>query len=629
MPIVTFQPGNVTVDAAPGAGLWEAARAAGLSVETPCGGRGVCGKCLARVESGSVEFKDTGVMPRGMAEQGSVLLCLAKVGDGPATVRLAPQLREEQGQFIRESDDRTLVDAALLPAAEDLEPLVRMLALEVAEPQAGDGLSDYDRLERAVKAKLGAQRMELPVPLLRALPEALRRDGGRVTAAYRLTDGAARIVSLKPRDETGRNFGVAVDIGTTTVAVQLIDLGRGEALASKTAYNAQIECGLDVISRINYARKPERLEELRSKVLGTINALIAELAEASGVDVGCILAASVAGNTTMTHLLMGIPPEYIRLEPYTPAVYRLPELRAWEVGIGIVPEGVVYLAPAVGSYVGGDITSGLMCTSLATDSEDVCLFIDIGTNGEIVLGNGEFLMGCACSAGPAFEGGGLDCGMRASAGAVEWAEVDGQTGLPRCSVIGGSKPAGICGSGMISLLANLFETGWLDAAGKLDRVRPCAAIEASGRQARYVLARSDESAAGREIYVTENDIGNVIRAKAAIFSACRVMLRKLGMDFGDLSQMVIAGGFGRYLDAGRARLIGLMPALPQEKLKFIGNSSLTGAYMALVSEKHRLKKDELAGKITYIDLAVEPEYMDEYTAALFLPHTDASLFRRQ
>jgi uncharacterized 2Fe-2S/4Fe-4S cluster protein (DUF4445 family) len=280
----------------------------------------------------------------------------------------------------------------------------------------------------------------------------------------------------------------------------------------------------------------------------------------------------------------------------------------------------------VGSYVGGDITSGLLCTSLSTEADEVCLFIDIGTNGELVLGNNEFLLGCACSAGPAFEGGGIDCGMRASVGAVEWVDVDASTGLPSCSIIGGGVAAGICGSGIMSLIADLFEKGWLDAGGKLDRSRPCPAVVTDGRAARYLLTQAGENR--RAVYVSETDIGNVIRAKAAIFSACRVMLRKVGMDFRDLDGVYVAGGFGRYLDVGRAIRIGLLPGLAQDQFHFIGNSSLTGAYMTLLSARHRARQEETAGRITYIDLGAEPEYMGEYTAALFLPHTDAGLFRR-
>jgi uncharacterized 2Fe-2S/4Fe-4S cluster protein (DUF4445 family) len=626
MPIITFKPNNIIVTAEPGSLLLDAARTAGLSVETPCGGRGVCGKCLVRIESGKVDFTDTGMMPAGMAADGYVLICRAKLLDEDVTVHLSAQLEREKGQFTKASDDRLLIDHALLPTEADFEPLVKKIVLTVAEPAVGDGLSDYDRLEIAVKAAVGSERMELPLRLLQTLPETVRQSEGTVTAAYLLKYGTAHIAQLEPSDTTAVNIGLAVDIGTTTVAVQVVNTADGRVLAAKTAYNTQIECGLDVISRINYARKPERLAELRSKVLGTINKLAGELAESSGVEKKDILNASVAGNTVMTHLLLGILPEYIRLDPYTPAIYTVPELRAAEVGLDICPEAFVQLSPSVGSYVGGDITSGLLCTSLATDSEDVCLFIDIGTNGELILGNGEFLMGCACSAGPAFEGGGLDCGMRASAGAIEWAEVDNATGLSNYSVIGGGKPLGICGSGMISLMANLFAEGWMDAAGKLDRSRPSSAIQVLGRTARYIIATAEQSASGRELYITEADIDNIIRAKAAIFSACRVMLRKIGMEFDNLARMYIAGGFGRYLDIGKAQAIGLIPALSPEKFHFIGNSSLMGSYMTLVSAKHREKEAELAKKITYLDLSVEPEYMDEYTAALFLPHTDRSLF---
>lgn len=626
MPLITFHPGSAAVDAEPGALLLDAARKAGLSAETPCGGRGVCGKCLVKIESGRVDFQDTGAMKAGMAGEGYVLICRARVLDEPVTVRLMEKLEDEKGQFSKLSDDRLLVDAALLPQREDVDPFVKKVMLEVAAPEAGDGLSDYDRLERAVKSALGAEEMELPLPALRALPEALRSDGGRISAAFFARGGVAHIVAVERPAAAEENYGVAVDIGTTTVAVQLVDLSLGKVLSAKTAYNAQISCGLDVISRINYARKPEGLVELRDKVLGTINKLIGETARASGVEPGHIFSAAVAGNTTMTQLALGIPSEYIRLEPYTPAVYRVPELRAGAVGLGICPEAFVRFAPSVGSYVGGDITSGLLCTSLSTNSDEVRLFIDIGTNGELVVGNHEFLMGCACSAGPAFEGSGIDCGMRASKGAVEWVDVDTATGLPSCSVIGGGEARGICGSGMISLIASLFEAGWLDAGGKLDRTRPCPAISADGRTARYLLTQAGD--AGRSVYVSETDIGNVIRAKAAIFSACRVMLQKVGMDFSDLAGVYVAGGFGRYLDVDRARIIGLLPGLAPDRFHFIGNSSLTGAFMTLLSSKHRAREEETAKKITYIDLGAEPEYMGEYSAALFLPHTDAELFRQ-
>ncbi len=338
--------------------------------------------------------------------------------------------------------------------------------------------------------------------------------------------------------------------------------------------------------------------------------------------------ASLAGNTTMMHLLLGIPPESIRLEPYTPTIYWIPGYRAADVGIKICDNAPIFFAPAVGSYVGGDISSGLLCTALATESEEMSLFIDIGTNGEIVFGNNEFLMGCACSAGPAFEGGGIEHGMRASHGAIERVCVNPETGMPEISTIGNEPPVGVCGSGMISLIAELFTTGWIDAAGKLDKTRPCAAIEINGKNSKCILADAKHSGKTSAITICEADIDNLIRAKAAIFSACRVLLQKVSMDFEDLSHIYIAGGFGRYMDIEKSIEIGLLPKLPIEKFKFIGNSSIAGAYMTLLSKRHRTLEHELAKKITYIDLSTEHEYMDQYTAALFLPHTDERLFAK-
>ena len=545
-------------------------------------------------------------------------------------MQILTHLDKEQGKFSEAAEDLLTLGSELLPHKDDFEPLAKKAFIKVAEPEMGDGLSDFDRLERSIKTELGQNlAFELPLRLLIRLPDLFRVSetySGWLTVTYCILGSQIHVVDLEETDTTGFNAGIAIDIGTTTVAVHLVDLLTGEIIASKTDYNAQIECGLDVISRINYAQKPQRLEELRTKVLGTINGLILELATLAGIDSSRIANASVAGNTTMMHLLLGVQPESIRLEPYTPGVYWIPEYKACDVGINICADSRIYFAPSVGSYVGGDISSGLLCTAFATGAEEISLFIDIGTNGEIVFGNNEFLMACACSAGPAFEGGGIQHGMRASHGAIERVVVDAATGMPEISTIGNEAPVGICGSGMISLIAELFSKGWIDAAGKLDVSRPCEAIEANSKNSKYILAPAKHSGIDAPVYISEVDIDNLVRAKAAIFSACRVMLQKIDMDFADLSRIYIAGGFGRYLDIGNSIVIGLLPNLPIEKFKFIGNSSVAGAYMTLLSCRHRELEAELAKKITYIDLSSEHEYMDQYTAALFLPHTDAKLF---
>ncbi|MCX7935354.1 MAG: ASKHA domain-containing protein, partial [Planctomycetota bacterium] len=478
---------------------------------------------------------------------------------------------------------------------------------------------------RAIQREWGKQHVLYTLPVLRAMADALRAQNGRVTVTLIREPGHLHVIRIEAGDATTRHFGIAVDVGTTTVAVHLIHLALGRILATRSDYNGQIPCGLDVISRINYAARPGGLDELRQRVLDTVNRLIAQAAASHGVAPEEITNAVVSGNTTMTHLLLGLKPEYIRLAPYVPTVLEVPYLTAAEVGLCINPDSWVYFSPAVGSYVGGDITAGILCTDLAADTDAISLFIDIGTNGEIVLGNRDFLMACACSAGPAFEGGGIDCGMRAALGAIESVQIDPATGTARYATIGGVRPKGICGSGMVELLANLFLTGWLDAAGKFERRRPSPAIRVTDKRASYVLAPAEESGTGRPIAVSEVDIENILRAKAAIYSACSLLLAEAGLSFADVANIYIAGGFGRYLDLEKAVVIGLLPDLPPERFHYIGNASLMGSYMVVLSQDFRERQIELARRMTYFDLSTTPAYMDQYTSALFLPHTDVKL----
>jgi uncharacterized 2Fe-2S/4Fe-4S cluster protein (DUF4445 family) len=400
------------------------------------------------------------------------------------------------------------------------------------------------------------------------------------------------------------SYGIAVDIGTTTLALWLVNLESRKVVAALNAYNSQVECGLDIISRINYAKK--YLPELKKRILKTTNKLLADVCKDTGIESDRILCASVTGNTTMIHLLFGVIPEYIRLYPYTPAFFSPQIYTASQIKISVNESAPVLFAPAVGSYVGGDITAGLLCTSLAGASDELILFIDIGTNGEIVLGNREFIFACACSAGPAFEGGGIKHGIRASAGAIERVEI-GEDGKPIIYTIGEEPPIGICGSGIVSVIAELFRRKIIDPAGKFPE-----------RRSEYNLCEG--------ITISETDIDNFIRAKGAIFSACQTMLSSAGLTFKDVDRVYVAGGFGRFLHHEDARTVGLLPRVPEEKYTFLGNSSVIGAYLNLVSEERRAKMNELTRRITYMDLSYEPTYMDHYTAALFLPHTNRSLF---
>ena len=501
------------------------------------------------------------------------------------------------------------------------------MLLQVPASCMGDGLSDYDRLKKVLTDTLGGSDIEIPVKILRMLPDLLRKADGKITVAAFLRNMIILVSGIDAGDTTNENFGIAVDIGTTTVAAELVELANGRIIASKTAYNAQIECGVDVISRINYAENDHDLDELRTKVLATINGLIKTLSADNGIDQRSILNATIAGNTVMTHLLLGIVPEYIRLEPYTPAIYN--PLEHPRVG-----DRCRHRSARIRSYRafgwqlcgrGYHIRPPLQCPCDGFGSS-TCAYSSTS------VPTARSSSGTAIFDGMCLFGGSGIRRRRDRKGHARIARCDrtgrsrGRFRLGAYSTIGDAPAVGICGSGMICLVSELFCKGWIDAAGKLDRTRECRSVEINGKSARYVIAPASASPDGNPVFVTESDIDNLIRAKAAIFSACRVLLRKIDMDFEYCTKIYIAGGFGRYIDIRRSAVIGLIPDLPEDHFKFLGNTSLTGAYMMLVSAKHRAKADELAAKITYIDLSSEPGYMDQYTAAMFLPHTDAELF---
>ncbi len=626
MPKVFFQPSGQSVEVIAGTSLLDATRMAGVEMDAPCGGDGSCGQCIVRIDSGHYETDSLGILPESAAKKGYVLACRTQVLDSAVTVEVPELIGRIGGKFVEDEDVDWQIHADLLTDQRPGEPLVEKIQYTVPQPQLEDGLSDLDRLTRCIEKDGERRELNCPVSVLRSLAEALRGEDGNVTVTLCRTTTSDYVIDVEPGDCTARHFGLAVDVGTTTVAVQLVSLSSAGVLATRTDYNAQISCGLDVISRINYARTPDRREELRIRVLSTINNLIRKVAGNHDVKSDEIRAAVIAGNTTMMHLLLGLNPEYIRLEPYTPTVHEVPLLSAEEVGIHIHPRSRILICPSVGSYVGGDITAGLLIANSVDERESLSLFMDIGTNGELVIGNHDFLITCACSAGPAFEGGGIEHGMRAALGAIEQADIDPATGVATVRTIGGGKPVGICGSGMISLLAGLYRTGWIDRAGKFSRTRSSSVIRINGRRAHYVVVPEDESGAGKAIIVTELDIENVIRAKAAIYSAISMLLQHVGVGMERIGTVFIAGGFGRFLDLEQAITIGLIPDIPREKYRYVGNSSLMGASGALISRRYRERMLELSRRMTYVELNTSPEYMHQYTGALFLPHTDMDLF---
>jgi uncharacterized 2Fe-2S/4Fe-4S cluster protein (DUF4445 family) len=627
MGTLSIQGTTITVEVREGTLLTDALKQAGITLEMPCGGKGTCGRCLVQIVSGSVDTGSLGLLSAEVIAEGFVLACKTRLKTDAITVSVPGHMAgtPAAGKFSDSKDDLSLVDPLLFPGPAQIQNPVIAVNLSVEPPQEGDGLSDLDRFRNALAQAGVTTPLHLSRELLVKLPDVVRARDGRCTVSY-LSKEPFQALDIASAVSSGNWYGLAIDLGTTTVALQLVDLKTGTILKTVSDYNLQLAYGSDVISRINYARKAGGLMELRKSAIESINQCITRLLKPFNLQPDAVASVRLSGNTTMVHLLLGIPPENIRTAPYTPAVLSVPDLNARELGLTVNHHALIGFSPAVGSYLGGDITAGILCSRLATDADDLSLFIDIGTNGELVVGNNEFLLGCACSAGPAFEGGGIGCGMRAAEGAIEGVEINPEDGTCSWWTIGDTPPRGICGSGIIALMANLFSAGWIDAAGKFTRAKKSSVIRSNGRRAEYVLVPAEKTASGKELVITEQDIENIIRTKAAIFSAITVVLKKIDLDVSALSRIYIAGGFGRFLSIEHAKTIGLIPDLPDERFHFIGNSSLTGSYMTLVSPQHRELQKNLAKKITYIDLMNDPGYMDNYTAALFIPHTDRRLF---
>jgi uncharacterized 2Fe-2S/4Fe-4S cluster protein (DUF4445 family) len=409
------------------------------------------------------------------------------------------------------------------------------------------------------------------------------------------------------------------------VTAYLVDLAKGEVLNSAAEYNGQIASGEDVISRIVFAGKGDGLQQLSGQVRQTVHELLDRLRKRTGISPAAIHKAVVVGNTTMIHLFLGLPPESIRLTPYIPAANRPPRLLAGELGLGIHPLAGVECLPGVASYVGADITAGALAAGLPS-AEQLTLFIDVGTNGEIVLGTREWMVSCACSAGPAFEGAGVVDGMRATEGAIEEAWVHSATYEPTYRVIGGGKPRGLCGSGLISLLSELFVTGAVDHGGnfKLDLDTP--RIRTGEHGPEYVLAWAAETEHGRDIALTKVDIDNLMRAKAAIYAGFSVLASSVGVELNQVQQVLVGGAFGKYINVEKAVQIGLLPDLPWDRFQFLGNTAVLGATWALLSSQARQQVIDIADRMTYVELSADNAFYDAFTAALFLPHTEIERF---
>lgn len=623
--------------------LTEAAQQVGVEIAQPCGGQGRCGRCMVRVTGGNVRRRSTLRLSSKDIAQGFALACQSVI-ESDVVIAVPPQEKVER----RLSTDRTVAKVTV-PAGYDYlrDQVIRRANLNLQPPSMNDQIDDWSRLQAALRKEpslipTGSDNSEIgqlppglgiSLPLMRGIGQILRDADWRVSAVLEVNSqqdnqpAVARLIDLQPGHvaEDAPLWAVAIDIGTTTVTTWLVDLKQGEVIAQAAEYNGQISRGEDVISRIIYASKNGGSDEMRRLILKTINALVERVCKRAKCESERIMKATLAGNSTMMHLLLGLPAESIRLMPFVTTVNSPPTLRAEDIGLAIHPEATVDCLPGVASYVGADISAGVLSSGM-DDIQKVSLFLDIGTNGETVLGSHDWLVTCACSAGPAFEGAGVLHGMRATRGAIEEVWINGQSHEPNFRVIGDGKPRGLCGSGLISLLAELFITGLLDKAGNFNSSLSTKRIRRGEHGLEYVIAWSEETRSGKDIVITHVDVDNLLRAKAAIYAGFTVMADNVGFPLEDVEQVLIGGAFGKYINVEKAIEIGLLPDMPWERFHFLGNTSVRGAYLALLNRKARSRIEDIAGRMTYIELSADNSFYDAFTSALFLPHTDLSRF---
>ena len=630
----SFEDGSmVETFANAGDNLLEVARSANVAIDAPCSGNGACGKCRVQLKSGELESKKTLHISDEEYQAGWRLSCCSKIS---ADVNvLVPDIASAYKSRMKVADLSSKEEIAIFENAKSdiqLAGIELKNSLEVVDvlmdvPSLDDTMPDNERLTRALRKYLNINRVRIPYVVLKKLPDVLRENNFAVKCVIRATSDDMYVYDIFGKDEDVVIGGLAIDIGTTTVSAVLINMENGEILAKSSAGNGQIRFGADVINRIVESQKPGGQKKLQDAVIKeTINPMIHEMCKSAKFPKDHIYRMCVASNTTMNHLFAGINADPLRTEPYIPAFFKTNSLFASDVGVDINKDAHIIMAPNIGSYVGGDITAGTLVSQIWNRPE-FSLFIDLGTNGELVFGNSDFMMSCACSAGPAFEGGDISCGMRATDGAIEACTIDKETMEPNYKIVGdpGTKPVGLCGSGIIDVISELYICGIINPKGKFIREGKRIKHDKYGMGS-YILAFEEEAGSVKDVEITEVDIDNFIRAKGAIFSAIRTMLTSLDFDVSMIDDVYVAGGIGSGINMQNAVNIGMFPDIPIEKFHYIGNSSLTGAYLMLLSTPAEKKTYELAANMTYMELSTVPIYMDEFVGACFIPHTDTSMF---
>lgn len=629
---IKFLPHEKSVSVQENESLIRAAMEAGVHINASCGGSGVCGKCRVLIEQGEVLEGTSEHLSQEDFDSGYRLACTARVASD-LVVRIPAESQVETSRLNQQASVRHTARAMHMDMDALKEnglfiPPVEKIYLELDPAVEGDNQADVARIINHLRIHHDEHRLTMDLGLIRKIPDIIREQDFKVTATIVRPvrrDGKNRIINIEAGDTSHRNFAIAVDIGTTTVYGQVLDLHSGDVLAQHGEFNSQISYGEDVISRIIFTEKGNGLEVLHDKVVETINKVIGMTIQKAGVNCYEVSTITLAGNSTMTQLLLEIKPTYIRKDPYVPASIMYPPFLAKEIHLDLPDHTIALIYPGVSSYVGGDIIAGVMAAGMYQSSE-LTLYMDIGTNAEIVIGHQDWMVCTAASAGPAFEGGGVKFGMRASKGAIEDFSIDPDTYEPMIITVGNVKAKGICGSGLITLAARLLETGVIDSRGKFNQALDTPRIRQTDDIWEYVLVYKDDTQIDRDITITEPDLDNLIRAKGAMYSAALTLLEEIGLGIMDVERIILAGGFGSYVDLESAITIGLLPEIEPDKVTYLGNGSLLGCKINCLTNSLRRNVGEVVNMMTNFELASTPSYMDHYMGALFLPHTELNYF---
>lgn len=613
--VVQFEPEGRKIMIAPGISILEAACKAGITIRSECGGNGVCGKCRVIVSHKNAAAKVTEDEKRHFSpeeiDSGYRLACRAVLWDSVKVI-----IPEESRILTRK------IHASGLERPIPLKPFVQKLCLKLAKPSLLDARPDVERLVDALKREYGFSELEIEYEALKKLPEVLRRGDWQVTVFLL---GNRKIIAVEEGDASEKIFGLAVDIGTSKIVGCLVELATGKTLSVGFVENPQIIHGEDVISRITFsADDVGKLEILQRLLAQGINSVLGYTCAQAKVNPKNVYELTVVGNTAMHHFFLGVNPKYMAVSPFAPTLKCSINIKAKELGINICPEGNVHVLPVVAGFVGADAVADILASGIH-ESDRLSLLLDIGTNTEVFVGDSEDILSCSCASGPAFEGGHIKHGMKSVTGAIERVSITPDCGV-EYKTVDDAAPIGLCGSAMIDVLAEMFKLGIINNRGRFSTSVKTPRLRRVNNELEFVLVWKEASGTSQDITITQKDISEIQLAKAAIFAGCSILMKRKNVRLEDVERLLIAGSFGSYINPENAKLIGLVPDVPNERIIFVGNTALSGAKMALVSVDARKTAEELSRRIRYIELASDPDFRSEFADAMFIPHKNIDRF---